>query len=355
MIASARQALIASLLSVVLAMSSILTAIPYAYADSDEVQAAIDKMDAAASKYEDISEKSRELDQRVADGESKIAALEDEIDNQRDKSNAAVSSMYRYQRSTSSLIDLVLSTDDVGDFFGTLEYLNRYESNVRSIIDDQSARYQELKYTQEVLTSDKAAADKSKEEARAALDEARVARDEAIEKAAAEAAAAKEAEERAAQEAAEEAAKQAAIERSRALAASDSGAEVDDSDVDLNMDKQAFVDKWAPRIDAYLDGSPLGGYGYLFASAAWDNGVDPRWSPAISTVESSKGRYCFRTYNAWGWGSVNWDSWEESIPKHVNGLARLYGYTLTMAAAYKYNYETPVDWYNKVASEMSKI
>lgn len=347
MVGSVRQSILAALLGVVLATSSLLAVVPHAYADSDEVQAAIDKMDAAAAKYEEASAKSLEIDQRVAEAEQKAQELEGQIDSQRDKSNAAVCSMYRYQRSTSSLLDLVFSSEDVGAFFGTLEYLNRYELNIMSVIDDQAARKKELQAVQSQLQSDKEEADQAKADAQEALDDARAARDAAIEKAAQEAAAA--------QAAAEAAAKEAA-EKSRVTAASYSQqAAVDDTEVNLDVEEQAFVDEWAPRIDAYLDGSPLAGYGYLFASAAWENGVDPRWSPAISTVESSKGRHCFRTYNAWGWGSVNWSSWEESIPKHVNGLARLYGYTLTMAAAYKYNYETPVDWYNKVAAEMEKI
>ena len=37
--------------------------------------------------------------------------------------------------------------------------------------------------------------------------------------------------------------------------------------------------------------------------------VDPRFSPAISAVESSKGLYCFRSHNAWGWGSSSWNTW----------------------------------------------
>ena len=97
-------------------------------------------------------------------------------------------------------------------------------------------------------------------------------------------------------------------------------------DVDWSVGEDEFVSTWTARIDAYLAGSPLAGQGRTFAEAAWNNGVDPRWSPAISNTESSKGAHCFAPYNAWGWGDSSWSSWEEAINAHVAGLAANYGY-----------------------------
>ena len=99
--------------------------------------------------------------------------------------------------------------------------------------------------------------------------------------------------------------------------------------IDWETPRSKFIGKWAPRINNYLAGSPLAGTGEIFAEAAWDNGVDPRWSPAISNTESSKGQFCFKPHNAWGWGSNSWGSWEEAIRAHVAGLARGYGHTIT--------------------------
>ncbi|MGI6754985.1 MAG: hypothetical protein ACOX4F_03075 [Atopobiaceae bacterium] len=114
-------------------------------------------------------------------------------------------------------------------------------------------------------------------------------------------------------------------------------------------------DSWATRIDAYLDGSPLAGQGATFAAAAAQYGVDPRISPAISAVESTKGRYCFRPHNAWGWGSSSWSNWDEAIYAHVRGFASGYGSTLTMAVARKYCPPTASQWYASVLAEMNKI
>ena len=125
--------------------------------------------------------------------------------------------------------------------------------------------------------------------------------------------------------------------------------------VDWTVGMEAFISEWTMRIDTYLAGSNLEGYGRTFAEAAWEYGVDPRFSPGISCVESGKGAVCFRSCNAWGWGKINWPDWDTAIRSHIKGLSEGYGYSVTMEGATLYNYETPVDWYNRVHEEMSKI
>lgn len=128
--------------------------------------------------------------------------------------------------------------------------------------------------------------------------------------------------------------------------------------------KDAFVEQWRGRIDAFLDGTPLAGQGEAFAKAAWDVHIDPRWSAAISNIESSKGRYCIRPFNAWGWGADDsapaahafaWSSWEEAINAHAQGLASGYGYTVSPEGAQKYcppNWEI---WYVTVVNGMNSM
>ena len=127
------------------------------------------------------------------------------------------------------------------------------------------------------------------------------------------------------------------------------------AEVDWSCGKDAFISEWTNRINNYLAGSPLAGQGETFATAAWENGVDPRWSPAISNTESTKGANCFLPHNAWGWGSTGWSSWEEAINAHVAGLAKGYGYTISYSNAQKYcppNYD---NWFHDTLREMSKI
>ena len=127
------------------------------------------------------------------------------------------------------------------------------------------------------------------------------------------------------------------------------------SSVDWSVGEEAFVAEWTERINDYLAGSPLAGYGATFAQAAWDYGVDPRFSPAIANTESSKGTDCFLPYNAWGGGEYSFSNWVEAIYAHVEGLSEGYGYTLSYSGAQKYcppNYDT---WYKNTLSEMKKI
>ena len=107
-------------------------------------------------------------------------------------------------------------------------------------------------------------------------------------------------------------------------------------DVDFSIGREAFIEEWSARINDYLFGSPLSGYGETFAEAAWEAGIDPRWSPAISNTESTKGRVCFKSHNAWGWDQTNWPDWDTAIRSHVAGLARGYGFTISYSYAMRY-------------------
>ena len=85
-----------------------------------------------------------------------------------------------------------------------------------------------------------------------------------------------EAEEEAARRAAEEAQRaedlahtQAALANRDAQLSRDEGAGLTGlAEVDWNVSKAEFVGEWTLRIDAYLAGSPLSGYGATFAEAA---------------------------------------------------------------------------------------
>lgn len=125
--------------------------------------------------------------------------------------------------------------------------------------------------------------------------------------------------------------------------------------VDWTVGRKAFVEEWTRRIDKFLAGSNLAGYGKVFAEAAWENGVDPRFSPAISNTESGRGSECFLPYNAWGWGSSTWNDWETAIRDHVAGLAEVYGYTVSYEAAGIYCPPNQDNWYHMTITAMASI
>lgn len=158
--------------------------------------------------------------------------------------------------------------------------------------------------------------------------------------------------------AAEEEARQAeeeAIRQAQEAQTVKSSAAVGIGNVDFSVGHDAFMEEWTVRIDNYLAGSPLAGHGADFAQAAWDNGVDPRWSPAISCTESGKGSACFMPFNAWGWTGGSWSNWSSAIYAHVAGLANGYGHTITYANAAKYCPPNTDHWYHTTLSEMAKI
>ena len=122
-----------------------------------------------------------------------------------------------------------------------------------------------------------------------------------------------------------------------------------------DAERDLFISTWAERIDAFNEGYPLEGYGEVFAAAAYDYGVDPRYSPAIARLESESGLNCFLPCNAWGWGDASWSDWGTAIYAHVQGLSEEYSPTLTYEDAQKYNPANTDEWYGLVDGYMTQI
>ena len=87
----------------------------------------------------------------------------------------------------------------------------------------------------------------------------------------------------------------------------------------LNEDKLK-----AQKIELFFrvnrNNAPLADYAEKFVEVANKYGLDYRLLPAIATVESSGGKNNFRKYNAWGWGSRGFSSFEEGIEVVGRGL-----------------------------------
>ncbi len=313
------------------------------YAEANGLQKAVE---ATAADYNQATERVEELDRQIQENEAQIQELDGRIPASKEACSASMVSLYKLHRDDAGMLSVILSSQDFSTFLSIFDYLNRVQETANAKLEQLSQLLQE------------------RQEAQTALEEARVDAEE--EQAAAERAALLAAAQReAAQKAAEEQAQQEARERQAAQEAEAAAGQPPSADenvtppssdnADWSSDKASFVRNWAGRLDAYLAGSPLAGQGKTFASAAWDAGIDPRFSAAISEVESSRGAACFRPYNAWGWGSVSWGSWEEAIPAHASGLARGYGYTVSEAAAQKYCPGNWEHWYNRVSQEMGRI
>lgn len=305
------------------------------------------KVEETAAAFDEANKNLEELQAKITDNEARIAELEEKLPDAQAKASRAMREMYKHSKGSNPLMSFVLNTQSLDEFISGMKYLDQVkDANIEALqeLNDMQA---ELEAEKTKLSTAKAQAETVKQSAEEALSEAQSLREAAQAKADAEAAA----ELAALQQAAAEAAQNEAGSNTTPgnVATPDNGA------VSWDTDQASFIAEWAPRIDAYLAGSPLEGQGTTFANAAWKYGVDPRFSPAISNTESSKGRHCFLPYNAWGWGSSSWGSWEEAIDAHVAGLARGYGYTISVAGAKKYCPPNWFNWYNNTLSEMNRI
>ena len=359
------RALVAAFLSMLLVLAGAWS-LPAALAEDidtdpqpDEFQQQIEN---SATAYNDAMARVDELQKQIDENAQAIAELEEKIPLQKERASSACVDLYKAQQDTASILDLILSSESLGDFITRVDYFNAVTRSNFEQIESLSSMQDQLLQAQDQLNASKQEAADQAEVAQAALQQAQNARIEAQRRAVEEAT--RQAEEaqaaKAAQVAKVESAESAASSDSESDAGSSSGSAAEPpaastDTADWSSDEDAFVSQWTARINNYLAGSPLSGYGETFARAAWTYGVDPRWSPAISCVESTKGAYCFASHNAWGWGSVSWGSWEEAINAHVAGLARGYGYTLTYAAAQKYCPPNADHWYNSCLAQMNSI
>lgn len=352
------------------------------------------RVEDSAAAYNEAVAARQQVESQIADTQARIDELEAALPGLQERAADAIAASYKYQLGGGGLLELILSSESFDTFASTLAYLNAVQDANTSQIEALLSAQAELAQQRQELDAAMQQAQQAEDAAATALAEAQAAREEAIRQA--EEAARRAAEQEAARQAQAAARAQAA---QQAQAGADAGAGAgeaggagetatgggnagvdggggdeaaapseepsydveepsgggDGGSVDWSSDRDAFVAQWAGRIDAYLAGSPMAGQGATFAAAAWDFGIDPRWSPAIAYVESSLGAYCFLPYNAWGWGSASWGSWEEAIYAQVAGLARGYGPTFDYSDALSYCPPNADEWYYSVLNQMNSI
>ena len=307
------------------------------------------QVEQTAAAYDEALAEQDRIATEMADLNADIDSINEQLPEQVQRSNDSCVALYKVSAETSNIIFMLLNSQSITEAIAIFDaYSWIIDSNLSEVTRTASLKSQlEESYAQ--LEEDMAVADEATVAAANALTEAQ----EAREKAQAEAAAAQAAEAEA-QAAAQSSSSSSSSSTESASSESTSAAST--SNVSWSSDKQAFVDSWAGRIDAYLSGTPMAGCGQAYAAAAWDYGVDPRWAPAISYVESGVGNACFRSYNAWGYGSSGYSSWTEGINAVCKGLGgSLYGGYLTMAAAETYCPTNPSGWYNECAAQMALI
>lgn len=313
--------------------------------------------------YQQAAAEVERINGEIASNEQRVAEIEAALPEQRARTASSIRTLYKFEQSQQNLLSILLSAEDFEDFITTMHYLTAIHEYNLAQISNLNSMNDELVQTRANLDAERSGAEQRQQDAYNALAEARAAREElqaqAIQKAIDEAASREQAIQ-AVTQIVQEAAAQEEVATFTTASGNEAVIEVPETPsvttepLVTNTTVQETGD-WASRINAYLEGSPLEGYGQVFADAAAQYGVDPRLSPAIATVESGKGEFCFKENNAWGWGSSEWESWDEAIYDHVEGLAEGYDGTLTMEGAERYCPPSADEWYSSVASEMDGI
>lgn len=323
----------------------------------DEVRERVEEYNEAMARVED-------LEAQITESEQAISEIEGKLPEEKRRAAASIKNLYKMSQDDAGLLGLILCSEDFESFVANIQYLNSvtdyYGERVGTLIDTE----RDLEVAKATLEEQKRQADAEEQEANDALLEAQDAADRA--QAAADAALAAE-QARAAAIAAygggftQASSPEEAVAATNALA-EQAGIQMSSGTEEAGEGRDAFVSYWAARIDAYLAGRPLAGQGTTFAEAAWDNGIDPRWSVATSMVESGGGAACFASYNAYGWLAHGaFSSWEEGISDHAAYLRGTYGTSPTPAAAALYLVGDPSaleesnDYYLSLMGEIAKI
>lgn len=280
-----------------------------------------DSVSEAKQAYDEASAKADELTVQYDETQASIDSLATQINDLKAEANTQMRSSYkeRMQSDIVTLLSMVTSSEDIGSLLQSLQYDGDVSDTLGDKITELAQKKAESESAKQRLQEDVANAQAAAEEANERYKKTKEAKVAAAQKVS-------------------------------------SGTTVTLSTVDWSADKTAFVEEWSSRIDSYLSESPLYGYGKVFASCAYDNNLDPRISPAISLVESSKGAVCFRPYNAWGLMGKSFSSWEESIAYDCQYMAgSLYNGQINAKTAQTYCPPTWSSWLSKVQTEMTKI
>lgn len=288
-------------------MLSPVAAYAASQATQDQLSAAQQKIEAATSAYNDARTKLDDLQKQIDSNEASIEEIEAKLPEQQAKASSAMRDLYKYQKGTNPIVSFLVNAQSLGEFITTCKYTNQITSSSVDEIEQLNNMQTELEQNKAELQQAKSQLEAEQKNAEDALAQAQQLRSEAQAKAE---------QENAAELAKLEADKAAAAEKisGEGVSGNNSSSQATNTNTTIDTtvnnantgssDYDSFINEWTSRIDNYLAGSPMAGQGYNFAVAAWNTGVDPRWSPAIACIESTKGAYCANSYNAWGWSAV---------------------------------------------------
>ena len=273
------RAITCAVLAVALTAAPVLSP-TIAFAVSEETQAELDsanqKVDDSMSAYNDAIAKLETLQAQIDENTAAIEQLEQEIPEKQQAASDAMREMYKYQQGSNQLVGVMVGSSSLSDFITSSTYMSQIQDSNSQTIEELNDMQAELEQKRTELEEQKKQLEEEKQKAADALAAAQQERQQA--QAQAETAA-----ELAAAAADTNPGEGTGVSGENPYSnATESGQEANvvvTPGVDWTMSREEFIAEWTGRIDAYLAGSPLAGYGATFAAAAWDYGVDPRCRP----------------------------------------------------------------------------
>lgn len=228
------------------------------------------KVEETAAAFDEATKNLDSLQEQVAENETRIAELEAKLPAAQERASRAMRELYKHHKGSNTLMSFVLNTKSMDELISGMKYLDQVKDANVGALTELSELQTELEAKKTELKSAKVQAEAERDSAAEALTQAQKLREAAQ-----------------AQADAEAEAELAALQQASQNMGGGAVATPNNGVVNWDVDQASFVAEWAPRIDAYLAGSPLEGQGATFANAAWKYGVDPRFSPAISNTELS--------------------------------------------------------------------
>ena len=120
-----------------------------------QADAAQQEVERTAAEYDQAISRIDDLNQQIADNEARIAEIEDTLPTQQERSSAAAVKLYKTQASTPGLLEMVLSSENIVDFFTSLEYVSHIYSSNQAEIKRLSELKDELDQTKRGLSQAK--------------------------------------------------------------------------------------------------------------------------------------------------------------------------------------------------------
>ena len=88
-----------------------------------------EQVDQASKAYDDATHKVEELQAKADEAQAKIDEVQAQLPEQREKTSAAVRSMYKIQQDSPGLVTLLLTSEDFTDFITTYQYINAVQQD----------------------------------------------------------------------------------------------------------------------------------------------------------------------------------------------------------------------------------